>query len=110
MILCVDRLEELNVGAKLILSVHDEIVIESPKEHCEEVAKVAVSAVDDAFNHYFPVMPMYTSPAIGPCWLKGDCETKDVSGEKCGHNVMKFIADEHYGSKLVCAKCEGVQD
>lgn len=110
MILCVDRLEKLNVGAKLLLSVHDEIVVESPEEHAEEVAKVVVSSVDDAFNHYFPVMPMYTAPVIGPCWIKGECEIKDAEGKKCEHNIMRFEEDTHYGSKLVCAKCGGKQD
>jgi len=111
MILCVDRLEELNVGARLLLSVHDEIVVESPIEHAEEVAKVVVSAVDDAFNYYFPIMPMKTSPVIGPCWIKGECEAKNTeTGKKCEHNVMQFIEDTHYGSKLVCAKCGAPQE
>ena len=110
MVFCVERLEQLNVGAKLLLSVHDEIVVESPVEHVEEVAKVVVSSVDDAFNYYFPVMPMYTAPVIGPCWIKGECEIKDNTGKKCEHNVMQFAYDEHYGSKLVCAKCGGKQD
>lgn len=110
MVLCVERLEKLNVGAKLLLSVHDEIVVESPEEYAEEVAKVVVSSVDDAFNHYFPVMPMYTAPVIGPCWIKGECEVKDAEGKKCEHNIMRFEEDTHYGSKLVCAKCGGKQD
>ena len=111
MILCVERLEKLNVGAKLLLSVHDEIVVESPLEHVEEVAKIVVSSVDDAFNNYFPSMPMYTAPVIGPCWIKGECEVKDATtGKKCEHNVMEFVHDDHYGTKLVCSKCGGKQD
>lgn len=110
MILCVDRLNALNVGARLLLSVHDEIVVECPIEHVDEVAKVVVSSVDDAFNHYFPIMPMYTAPVIGPCWIKHECEAKDANGKKCEHNIMKFEEDSHYGTKLVCAKCGAKQD
>jgi DNA polymerase I len=110
MILCVDRLEKLDVGAKLLLSVHDELVVESPKEHTEEVAKIVVSSVDDAFNHYFPIMPMRTAPVIGPCWTKHECENKlEGTTKKCGYNVMKFIPDDHYGTSLVCGSCGAKQ-
>jgi len=110
MVLCVERLEQLDVGARLLLSVHDEIVVEAPITHADEVAKIVVSSVDDAFNHYFPVMPMRTAPVIGPCWIKHECEEKDASGKKCEHNIMRFEADDHYGTRLVCDKCTAKQD
>ncbi len=109
MILCVERLEELNVDAKLLLSVHDEIVIECPIEHVTAVAHLVTSSVDDGFNQYFSKMPMHTDAVIGPCWIKGECENK-INGEECGHNEMKFVKDTHYGSKLVCCKCGSDQD
>ncbi|MBV5347129.1 hypothetical protein JZU46_02785 [bacterium] len=109
MILCVERLAELNVGARLLLSVHDEIVVECSIEHAEEVAKLVMNAVDDGFNQYFPEMPMYTDAVVGPCWIKGECGNK-VDGVECGHNRMEFKADAHYGSTLVCKKCGASQD
>ena len=109
MILCVERLEKLNIGAKLLLSVHDEIVIECPVEHAEEVAKVVTSSVDDGFNMYFSQMPMYTAAVIGPCWIKSECENK-VDGVVCGSNRMKFVEDEHYITKLICTKCGAPQE
>lgn len=109
MVLCVERLEKLNVGAKLILSVHDEIVVESPIEYAYEVAKIVTSSVDDGFNSYFGRMPMSTGAVIGPCWLKKECENK-VNGVKCEHNKMEFIPDTHYGTKLVCCKCGASQE
>jgi DNA polymerase-1 len=110
MILCVERLAELNVGARLLLSVHDEIVVECPVEHVEMVAKVVTKAVDDGFNGYFHKMPMSTGAVIGPCWLKGECDHDDDDGVKCKHNEMEFVPDEHYGSKLVCCKCGKSQE
>jgi hypothetical protein len=89
--------------------VHDELVVESPIEHAEEVAKIVTSAVDDGFNCYFPRMPMHTDPVIGPCWIKGECSNK-VEGKECGHNKMVFIEDEHYITKLVCGKCGAPQE
>lgn len=109
MVLCVERLEKSNTGAKILLSVHDELVVESPIEHAEEVAKIVTSAVDDGFNCYFPRMPMHTDPVIGPCWIKGECSNK-VEGKECGHNKMVFIEDEHYITKLVCGKCGAPQE
>lgn len=110
MILCVERLAKLDIGARLLLSVHDEIVVECPIEHVEEVAKVVTGSVDDGFNGYFPKMPMSTGAVIGPCWLKGECDQDDDEGNKCGHNEMEFIADDHYGSRLVCCKCGKSQE
>jgi len=110
MVLCVERLAKVNVGARLLLSVHDEIVVECPIEHVEMVSKIVTSSVDDGFNQYFPKMPMHTGAVIGPCWLKGECDSEDDARVKCGHNEMKFIPDEHYGSRLVCCKCGEAQE
>ncbi len=110
MVLCVERLESLDVGARLLLSVHDELVVECPLEHVEAVAKIVTSSVDDGFNQYFPKMPMSTGAVIGPCWLKGECDCDDAEGNKCKHNKMKFIPDDHYGSRLVCCKCGEAQE
>ena len=108
MILCVDRLEKSGIDAKLLLSVHDEIVIEAPADRAEEVAKIVTSSVDEGFNTYFNKMPMTTDAVIGPCWIKSECTNK-VDGKECGHNVMTFTKDDHYGTMLICEKCGAPQ-
>ena len=109
MILCVERLEKYGDKAKLLLSVHDEIVVECDEDIVEEVAGIVTSSVDDGFNTYFKRMPMKTDAVIGPCWIKSECGNK-IDGKECGHNVMKFSEDKHYGSKLVCEKCGFAQE
>ena len=108
MILCLDKLEKSGIDAKLLLSVHDEIVVEAPEDRAEEVAKIVTSAVDEGFNSYFNKMPMTTDAVIGPCWIKSECTNK-VDGKECGHNVMTFVKDDHYGTMLVCKKCGAAQ-
>jgi DNA polymerase-1 len=107
MILVVNRLE--GYDAKLLLCVHDELVIEVRDDQRYEVSEIVVKAIKDGFGRYFTDIPMETEALIGKSWLKGLCENK-VDGTKCGHNEMKFILDEKYGSKLVCSKCGGGQE
>ena len=108
MIYAVDRLEKSGLDAKLILSVHDEVVIESRKEHTQEARKIVEQSLIDGFGRYFSRIPMETDGLVGPCWLKSSCEN-EVEGKKCKSAVMKFAPDEKYGTKLVCAKCEAEQ-
>ena len=91
------RLVEKGYDAKILLNVHDEIVVESISEQRYEVAKVTEQSIIDGFGHYFSEIPMETEACVGPCWLKGPCE--------CGFSEMKFIPDKKYGTKLVCGKC-----
>lgn len=108
MIYAVDRLGQSGLDARLILSVHDEVVIESRKEHTQEARKIVEQSLIDGFGRYFSRVPMETDGLVGPCWLKSSCEN-DVESKKCGSSMMKFISDEKYGTKLVCAKCEAEQ-
>lgn len=106
MILCMDRLAESKYSntARLILTVHDEIIVECDKEDRYEVAEIVVKSVEDGFNGYFPMMPMKTEPVFGPTWLKGECGN-EVGGVECGNNEMELVEDDHYGTKLICSKC-----
>jgi DNA polymerase-1 len=97
MIYCVEKLKKSNCEARLILTVHDEIVIETKTEQKYEVAKLIEESIVNGFGHFFTDIPMETEACIGPCWLKNPCD--------CGHPEMKFIPDKKYGTKLVCAKC-----
>ena len=101
MILLVDRLTEGGYDAKLLLSVHDEVVVEVLNEQRREVGELISKAVVDGFNHYFTNITMETDACTGPCWLKGPC--------KCGNTEMKFISDEKCKMKLVCDKCGSEQ-
>ena len=97
MIYCVEKLKKSNYDARLILTVHDEIVIETKTEQKYEVAKLIEESIINGFGHFFTDIPMETEACVGPCWLKNPCD--------CRHPEMKFIPDKKYGTKLVCDKC-----
>jgi DNA polymerase-1 len=102
MILCVDRLEKGNYDARLLLTVHDEIIVEVRDDQVEEVSKVVEGSLIEGFGKYFKKIPMETEALVGPCWLKGGCE-------KCKSSEMKFIKDGNK-NKLVCSKCGTLQE
>ena len=108
MILAVNRLEERNMKSKLILTVHDEIIIEAPFNEQEEAKRIAEQSLIDGFGHYFDLIPMETDGLVGPCWLKSECEDKK-SGHKCGGTEMEWADDKKYGTKIVCKKCGASQ-
>jgi DNA polymerase I-like protein with 3'-5' exonuclease and polymerase domains len=107
MCILVDRIKDYD--AKLILTVHDEVVVEVKDEQKYEVAEVVSKSLVDGFGRYFDLIPMTTDTLIGPCWLKDSCENK-IGGHTCGSTEMKFISHPKYGTKLVCAKCGEGQD
>ena len=98
MVYCAERLKQSGYDARLILTVHDEIVIETKMEQKYEVAKVVEQSIINGFGYFFSNIPMETKPLLSPCWTKSDCK-------KCGHPEMKFVPDKKYGTKLVCGKC-----
>lgn len=108
MILLVERIKPYD--ARLILTVHDEVVVEVVNEQREEVAKVVSQSLIDGFGRYFSTIPMEADALTGPCWLKSECETRDDDGNECGGAEMIFVPDEKYGTKLICAKCGAIQD
>ena len=107
MIYIVDRLK--NYDAKLLLCVHDEIIVESANDCLQEVSEIVSRSVVDGFNDYFSLITMETSPLIGPTWLKSACKAK-VNNKKCGCNTMKFVPDSKYGTRVVCSKCSTPQE
>lgn len=104
MILLVERLKPYD--AKLILTVHDEVVVEARNDQREEVAEVVANSLIDGFGRYFSTIPMKTDTLVGPCWLKGECEKTPG----CGSTHMKFVPSEKYGTKLVCSNCGKEQE
>lgn len=107
MVILVERLK--NYDAKLILTVHDEVIIEVVDDQKYEVAEIVSNSLVEGFGRYFSLIPMETEALIGPSWLKGLCENK-VDGKKCGNNEMTFVPGGKHGTKLVCAKCGGSQE
>ena len=97
MIYCVERLKQSNFDARLILTVHDEVVVEVIDEQKYEVAKIIEQSIINGFGYYFTDIPMETKACIGPCWLKGPCD--------CGYTEMKFVSDKKYRTRLVCCEC-----
>lgn len=98
MIYCVDRLKEGGYDARLLLTVHDEIVVEAKEDQAYEVKELVDKSLIDGFGHYFNLIPMEAEGIIGPCWLKDGCKG-------CGGIEMVHTKDEKYGTKVVCKKC-----
>jgi len=104
MILAVNRLEERNMKSKLLLTVHDEIIIEAPFNEQEEAKRIAEQSLIDGFGKYFSLIPMEADGLVGPCWLKSECEHN-----KCGGTEMEWAPDKKYKTKIVCKKCGASQ-
>lgn len=61
--------EELRrLGAFLINSVHDEILMEAPKENAEKVAKILTEVMINSAKKYVTNVPMKCDAYIVPCW------------------------------------------
>ena len=108
MTILVERLKPYD--AKLILTVHDEVVVEVKEEQKHEVAPVVAQSLVDGFGKFFSTIPMKTDTLIGPCWMKEACENPISEHQKCGCTEMMFRPHPKLGSKLVCTKCGKEQD
>lgn len=108
MVILVERLK--GYDARLILTVHDEVVVEVAEEQKREVAPIVAQSLVEGFGRYFSVIPMSTDTLMGPCWLKDACENKVGNSDKCGSTEMKFVPHGKFGTKLVCGKCGAPQD
>jgi DNA polymerase-1 len=109
MILAVDRLEKRNMKSKLLLTVHDELVIEAPFSEQEEAKEIAEQSLIEGFGKYFDLIHMESDALIGPCWLKSECEDEATTGKSCGGTEMVWADDKKYGTKIVCKKCGASQ-
>jgi DNA polymerase I len=69
MIYVVERLKDYD--AKLLLTVHDEIIVESREDITEEVSDIVSTSMIDGFAEFFKSVKMKTDTLIGDCWLKG---------------------------------------
>lgn len=104
MIFIVNRFENAGLDAKLLLTVHDEVIVEVRQDQVLEAKQIVEQSIIDGFGKYFHLIPMETDALIGPCWLKGKCENI-IDNTKCNGTEMIFVPDEKYINKLVCKKC-----
>lgn len=104
MVLLVDRLEESGYDARLVLTVHDEVVVEVKEEQVNEVKEIVSQSLVDGFGRYFSTIPMEADSLVGPCWLKSACENDLPEGE-CGGLEMDFDDNK----VLRCLKCGAEQ-
>jgi len=102
LIICVDRLEKLDYYAKVLLTVHDEIVVETLEEKKYEVANILEQSIIDGFAEFFSLIPMTTKATIGPCWLKGECSN---NGKGCENPYEIEFVGEGLDRKLKCKSC-----
>jgi DNA polymerase I-like protein with 3'-5' exonuclease and polymerase domains len=103
MINVVNRLENSTYDAKLLLTVHDEVIVEVRDDQVEEVSEIIKSSIIDGFGRYFSKIPMETDALVGPTWLKDNCD-------RCKCTEMKLIPDEKTITKLVCSNCGADQE
>jgi DNA polymerase-1 len=63
-------------GAKLLLAVHDEVLIEAPAEAAEEVKAVVVSCMKKGMEAFVKSVPIEVEASVRTTWSATDAETK----------------------------------
>ena len=61
------RLKDEKLSARLILQVHDELIIETPKEECEVVKKLLSEEMENAVKLR---VPLRADTASGSSWYE----------------------------------------
>lgn len=56
--------------SRLVLTVHDELVVEAPEEECQEVAPIITQEFQRAGEYYVRCVPMPVDAVIAPYWKK----------------------------------------
>jgi len=56
--------------ARLLLTVHDEVVVEAGEGCVDEVKDIVEHAVIDGFGEFFKLVKMKADAKVGDCWLK----------------------------------------
>lgn len=64
------RLLKEGFDARILMVVHDELVVEVREDQADVVAKIVEEEMVRAFNHYFKNIPMVVDAHIGPTWEK----------------------------------------
>jgi len=69
MIYTIERIKDYD--AKLLLTVHDEIVIEAKEQQVSEVSAIVSQSMVDGYAEFFKIVKGEAETLIGNCWLKG---------------------------------------
>ena len=64
------RLLKEGFDARILMVVHDELVVEAKEHESEVVAKIVEEEMVRAFTYYFKNIPMVVDAHIGPTWEK----------------------------------------
>jgi DNA polymerase-1 len=59
------KLEEGDFASRMLLQVHDELVLEAPAEEVDEVAELVRSVMEEA---YTLAVPLKADVEVGPNW------------------------------------------
>lgn len=65
---CVDRLKPYD--ARLLLTVHDEIIVEAREDLVEELKPLVEKSIVDGFAEFFSTVKMKVDAKISDCWMK----------------------------------------
>jgi DNA polymerase I len=57
------------IGYKILLQVHDEIILEGPEEHAEKALKIVIKEMENPFDYEFPVK-LEVDAKIGNNWYE----------------------------------------
>jgi DNA polymerase-1 len=63
-----ERLEREGTGARMLIQVHDELVLETPKAHADAAVRATVEEMQGAIALR---VPLKVEAALGPNWLEG---------------------------------------
>jgi DNA polymerase-1 len=62
-----ERLREIRY--KILLQIHDEIILEGPEEYAEEALKITIECMENPFNYEFPIK-LEVDAKIGDTWYE----------------------------------------
>jgi DNA polymerase I-like protein with 3'-5' exonuclease and polymerase domains len=65
---CVERIKPYD--ARLLLTVHDEIIVEAREDQVPEVQPIVESSVIDGFADFFSLVKMKADAKTADCWSK----------------------------------------
>jgi len=58
------------IGGRVVLCVHDEIIVEVPEQHAQEALRILVSTMEAAGDSYLRHVPCVADGAIGDSWAE----------------------------------------
>lgn len=70
MVLVSQRLRKENLDARIILVVHDELVVEAREDQAEAVARIVEEEMINGWTYYFKEIPMRVDAHVAPVWKK----------------------------------------